>query len=136
MYKYLTLFYLVTSRKPREDEKDGQAYKFVSRSEMEADIKAGKYLEHGEYEGNLYGTKIDSILEVVQTGRTCILDVNPQVSNIASKTVFKILFPGEFLLCVSRGLVLFVLSELEDRLLFPSYFLVVENLVMHPSLVK
>lgn len=49
---------------------------------MEADIKAGKYLEHGEYEGNLYGTKIDSILEVVQTGRTCILDVNPQVSCI------------------------------------------------------
>jgi guanylate kinase len=76
------LFYLVTSRKPREDEKDGQAYKFVSRSEMEADIKAGKYLEHGEYEGNLYGTKMDSILEVVQTGRTCILDVNPQVSEL------------------------------------------------------
>lgn len=46
---------------------------------MEMDIKAGRYLEHGEYEGNLYGTKIDSILEVVQTGRTCILDVNPQV---------------------------------------------------------
>lgn len=80
-------FQLVTSRKPREDEKDGQAYKFVSRSEMEADIKAGKYLEHGEYEGNLYGTKIDSILEVVQTGRTCILDVNPQVSYMDSKAV-------------------------------------------------
>lgn len=72
---------LVTSRKPRDDEKDGQAYRFVSRAEMEMDIKAGRYLEHGEYEGNLYGTKIDSILEVVQTGRTCILDVNPQVYN-------------------------------------------------------
>lgn len=73
------IFSLVTSRKPRDDEKDGQAYRFVSRAEMEMDIKAGRYLEHGEYEGNLYGTKIDSILEVVQTGRTCILDVNPQV---------------------------------------------------------
>lgn len=71
----------VTSRKPRDDEKDGQAYRFVSRAEMEMDIKAGRYLEHGEYEGNLYGTKIDSILEVVQTGRTCILDVNPQVDH-------------------------------------------------------
>ncbi|XP_010374235.1 MAGUK p55 subfamily member 6 isoform X2 [Rhinopithecus roxellana] len=77
-----------TSRKPREDEKDGQAYKFVSRSEMEADIKAGKYLEHGEYEGNLYGTKIDSILEVVQTGRTCILDVNPQALKILRTSEF------------------------------------------------
>lgn len=81
---------LVTSRKPRDDEKDGQAYRFVSRTEMEADIKAGRYLEHGEYEGNLYGTKIDSILEVVQTGRTCILDVNPQVWH----TSRSITFPG------------------------------------------
>lgn len=77
-----------TSRKPREDEKDGQAYKFVSRSEMEADIKAGKYLEHGEYEGNLYGTKIGSILEVVQTGRTCILDVNPQALKVLRTSEF------------------------------------------------
>lgn len=76
------IFCSVTSRKPRDDEKDGQAYRFVSRAEMEMDIKAGRYLEHGEYEGNLYGTKIDSILEVVQTGRTCILDVNPQVYHL------------------------------------------------------
>lgn len=47
---------------------------------MERDIKESRYLEHGEYDGNLYGTKIDSIHEVVDTGRTCILDVNPQVS--------------------------------------------------------
>uniref|UniRef100_A0A5F8HLT4 Membrane palmitoylated protein 6 n=1 Tax=Monodelphis domestica TaxID=13616 RepID=A0A5F8HLT4_MONDO len=77
-----------TSRKPREDEKDGQAYKFVSRAEMEADIKAGKYLEHGEYEGNLYGTRIDSILEVAQTGRTCILDVNPQALKVLRTSEF------------------------------------------------
>lgn len=77
-YLFLNLC-AVTSRKPREDEKDGHAYRFVCRVEMEADIKAGRYLEHGEYEGNLYGTKIDSIHEVVLAGRTCILDVNPQV---------------------------------------------------------
>ncbi|XP_025025511.1 MAGUK p55 subfamily member 6 isoform X3 [Python bivittatus] len=77
-----------TSRKPRDDEKDGQAYRFVSRSEMEADIKAGRYLEHGEYEGNLYGTKIDSIIEVVQTGRTCILDVNPQALKVLRTSEF------------------------------------------------
>ncbi|KAL0166520.1 hypothetical protein M9458_038364, partial [Cirrhinus mrigala] len=67
-----------TSRRPRNDEQDGQSYRFVTRLEMEMDIKAGRYLEHGEYDGNLYGTKIDSIHEVVNTGRTCILDVNPQ----------------------------------------------------------
>lgn len=77
-----------TSRKPREDEKDGQAYKFVSRSEMETDIKNGRYLEHGEYEGNLYGTKIDSIHEVIHTGRTCILDVNPQALKVLRTSEF------------------------------------------------
>ncbi|XP_056375797.1 protein PALS2 isoform X3 [Hyla sarda] len=77
-----------TSRKPREDEKDGHAYRFVSRSEMEADVKAGRYLEHGEYEGNLYGTKIDSIHEVVMAGRTCILDVNPQALKVLRTSEF------------------------------------------------
>lgn len=69
----------VTSRKSREEERDGQNYRFVTREEMEKDIKESRYLEHGEYDGNLYGTKIDSIHEVVDAGRTCILDVNPQV---------------------------------------------------------
>ncbi|XP_018097635.1 MAGUK p55 subfamily member 6 isoform X1 [Xenopus laevis] len=77
-----------TSRKPREDEKDGHAYRFVSRTEMEGDIKAGRYLEHGEYEGNLYGTKIDSIHEVVMAGRTCILDVNPQALKVLRTAEF------------------------------------------------
>ena len=54
-------------------------YAFTSRSKMETDIKNGRYLEHGEYDGNLYGIKIDSIHEVVEAGRVCILDANPQV---------------------------------------------------------
>ena len=54
-------------------------YSFMTRSEMECDIKNGRFLEHGEYDGNLYGTKINSIHEVIETGKICILDVNPQV---------------------------------------------------------
>uniref|UniRef100_A0A8C4TJ90 Protein associated with LIN7 2, MAGUK p55 family member a n=1 Tax=Erpetoichthys calabaricus TaxID=27687 RepID=A0A8C4TJ90_ERPCA len=77
-----------TSRRPRDDEKDGQAYRFVSRVEMETDIKGGRYLEHGEYESNLYGTKIDSIHEVVNAGKTCILDVNPQALKILKTSEF------------------------------------------------
>uniref|UniRef100_A0A8C9U4P9 MAGUK p55 subfamily member 6-like n=1 Tax=Scleropages formosus TaxID=113540 RepID=A0A8C9U4P9_SCLFO len=77
-----------TSRHPRDEERDGQSYRFVTRVEMEADIKAGRYLEHGEYDGNLYGTKIDSIHEVVDTGRTCILDVNPQALKVLRTSEF------------------------------------------------
>lgn len=68
-----------TSRKLKSADRENMMYAFTSRSKMEADIKAGHYLEHGEYDGNLYGTKIDSIHEVVEAGRICILDVNPQV---------------------------------------------------------
>lgn len=54
-------------------------YSFMTRHEMECDIKNGRFVEHGEYDGNLYGTKISSIHEVIETGKICILDVNPQV---------------------------------------------------------
>ncbi|KAM3873155.1 MAGUK p55 subfamily member 6a [Diretmus argenteus] len=77
-----------TSRRPREEERDGQSYCFVTRAEMEKDIKDSRYLEHGEYDANLYGTKIDSILEVVETGRTCILDVNPQALKMLKTAEF------------------------------------------------
>ncbi|KAM9353177.1 MAGUK p55 subfamily member 6a [Symphorus nematophorus] len=77
-----------TSRHPREEERDGQNYCFVTREAMEKDIKESRYLEHGEYDGNLYGTKIDSIHEVVNAGRTCILDVNPQALKVLKTAEF------------------------------------------------
>ncbi|XP_067167976.1 MAGUK p55 subfamily member 2 isoform X4 [Apteryx mantelli] len=77
-----------TSRKPKASERDGHGYRFVSRGEMEADIRAGRYLEHGEYEGNLYGTRIDSIRAVVQAGKMCILDVNPQAVKVLRTAEF------------------------------------------------
>lgn len=79
IFLHSTLLFAVTSRKPKVDERDGQMYSFMTRSEMECDIKNGRFLEHGEYDGNLYGTKISSIHEVMETGKICILDVNPQV---------------------------------------------------------
>ncbi|TSQ23966.1 MAGUK p55 subfamily member 2 [Bagarius yarrelli] len=77
-----------TSRKPKASEKEKRMYAFTSRSKMEADIKAGRYLEHGEYDGNLYGTKIDSIIEVAEAGRLCILDVHPQALKILRTSEF------------------------------------------------
>ncbi|KAM8944707.1 MAGUK p55 subfamily member 2 isoform X1 [Vulpes vulpes] len=77
-----------TSRRPKDSEREGQGYSFVSRSEMEADIRAGRYLEHGEYEGNLYGTRIDSIRGVVAAGKVCVLDVNPQAVKVLRTAEF------------------------------------------------
>jgi len=82
VYLTSTNLFLDTSRRPRDDELNGNSYHFTSRTEMEVDVKAGRFLEHGEYDANLYGTKIESIHKVVGTGRTCILDVNPQVRGV------------------------------------------------------
>ncbi|XP_039076807.1 MAGUK p55 subfamily member 2 isoform X1 [Hyaena hyaena] len=77
-----------TSRRPKDSEREGQGYSFVSRGEMEADIRAGRYLEHGEYEGNLYGTRIDSIRGVIASGKVCVLDVNPQAVKVLRTAEF------------------------------------------------
>ncbi|KAM9843786.1 MAGUK p55 subfamily member 2a [Aulostomus maculatus] len=77
-----------TSRKPKKGERETRMYAFTSRSKMEADIKNGRYLEHGEYDGSLYGIKIDSIHEVVEAGRICILDANPQTLKVLRTSEF------------------------------------------------
>lgn len=77
-----------TSWKPKKSERESRMYAFTSRSKMEADIKNGRYLEHGEYDGSLYGIKLDSIHEVVEAGRICILDVNPQSLKVLRTSEF------------------------------------------------
>lgn len=68
-----------TSRPIREGEIDGQQYYFVTREVMEKDIAEGKYLEYGEYQDHLYGTKLDTIKDCIASGKMAIIDCNPQV---------------------------------------------------------
>ena len=63
----------------RELEEDGKAYHFTTREAMEQDIKNHLYLEYGELNGNLYGTKLESILAVIRSGKMCVLDAAPTV---------------------------------------------------------
>ncbi|XP_071943650.1 protein PALS2-like isoform X2 [Antedon mediterranea] len=67
-----------TSRTPRDSEIDGEDYIFCERLQMEEDIHNNMYLEYGDYEGNLYGTLIDSVKRVIKDNKMCVLDVNPQ----------------------------------------------------------
>ncbi|XP_061843045.1 MAGUK p55 subfamily member 5b [Nerophis lumbriciformis] len=62
-----------TTRSPRLHERNGREYHFVSRTGFEADLAAGKFIESGEYEKNLYGTSTDSVRHVVNSGRICVL---------------------------------------------------------------
>ncbi|XP_020282139.1 MAGUK p55 subfamily member 7 isoform X2 [Pseudomyrmex gracilis] len=67
-----------TSRPPRPGEVDGKEYHFVTREKMEEDIEAGKFIEHGEYKGNLYGTSSESVSSLVNAGYVCLLNPHYQ----------------------------------------------------------
>ncbi|KAL5005849.1 hypothetical protein ScPMuIL_017007 [Solemya velum] len=66
-----------TSRAPRDGEEHGKGYYFTDFDTMIEEIKEDKFLEHGEFNGNLYGTKLDTIHNVMRSGKMCVLDVNP-----------------------------------------------------------
>ena len=46
-----------TSRFPREGEKNGADYNFISREDFKQKIEKGLFFEHVEYGGNFYGTE-------------------------------------------------------------------------------
>ena len=60
-------------------ENDGEEYIFATRSEMEADIASKRFIEFGEYEGNLYGTSMEAVKSVVNAGHVAVLCPHPQV---------------------------------------------------------
>lgn len=45
---------------------------------MEADIEANKFIEHGEFRGQLYGTSTDSVKNIVNAGSVCIMNPHYQ----------------------------------------------------------
>ncbi|XP_061878958.1 discs large homolog 1-like protein isoform X8 [Entelurus aequoreus] len=66
-----------TTRPKRDYEVDGRDYHFVaSREQMEKDIQEHKFIEAGQYNNHLYGTSVQSVREVAQKGKHCILDVS------------------------------------------------------------
>lgn len=43
-----------------------------------------RFLEHGEYKENLYGTSLEAIQVVMAKNKVCLVDVEPDVSSWAS----------------------------------------------------
>ncbi|XP_028831136.1 disks large homolog 1-like isoform X1 [Denticeps clupeoides] len=66
-----------TTRPKRDYEVDSKDYHFVvSRDQMEKDILEHRFIEAGQYNGHLYGTSVQSVREVAEKGKHCILDVS------------------------------------------------------------
>ncbi|XP_064186244.1 disks large homolog 1 isoform X19 [Anguilla rostrata] len=66
-----------TTRPKRDYEVDARDYHFVvSREQMEKDIQDHRFIEAGQYNNHLYGTSVQSVREVSEKGKHCILDVS------------------------------------------------------------
>ncbi|XP_072110003.1 MAGUK p55 subfamily member 7 isoform X2 [Mobula birostris] len=64
-----------TTRPKRSQETDGVEYNFISKHLFETDVQNNKFIEYGEYRGNLYGTSVDSVRSVMAKNKVCLLDV-------------------------------------------------------------
>ncbi|KAI7899920.1 guanylate kinase [Cokeromyces recurvatus] len=75
-----------TTRKPRPGEVDGKDYHFVDLQDMVKEVEAGKFIESATFSGNMYGTSIKAVEDVVQSGKVCMLDIDMQGVQSVKKT--------------------------------------------------
>ncbi|XP_017158997.1 MAGUK p55 subfamily member 5-A-like [Poecilia reticulata] len=78
-----------TTRSRREAEVSGRDYHFVSRQAFEAELAAGKLIESGEFERNLYGTSSDSVRQVINAGKICLLCLHTQALKVLRSSDLK-----------------------------------------------
>ena len=74
----LTYSVSCTTRAPREGERDGADYHFLSEAEFGRRLEAGEFLEHAEVHGHRYGTLRRTVAEGLAAGRDVLLDIDVQ----------------------------------------------------------
>uniref|UniRef100_A0A668ULQ5 Uncharacterized protein n=1 Tax=Oreochromis aureus TaxID=47969 RepID=A0A668ULQ5_OREAU len=78
-----------TTRPKKPHEKDGVEYHFVTKQQFDADVLNNKFIEHGEYKENQYGTSIEAIRSVQAKNKMCIVDVQPEALKRLRTSEFK-----------------------------------------------
>ncbi len=96
-----------TTRAPREGEKDGVNYFFLTHEEFKKKIDADGFLEHAVFCENYYGTPKDEVMRMIDSGKNVILEIEVQgalqVRSHYPEAVFVFVLPPS-------------LEELENRL--------------------
>lgn len=67
-----------TTREPRPGEVDGKDYIFLEQDEFGRWIEEDRFLEWAEYSGNLYGTPEKKVEELLDQGKSVILEIELQ----------------------------------------------------------
>lgn len=88
LFLWLALLCLIDTSRPLNRDEEFITYNQMDREEMEREIEAGSFLEHGLYGEHLYGTKLDSVRRVIQSSKMCVLDVEPTVCTHWSASIW------------------------------------------------
>ncbi|KAM5152706.1 MAGUK p55 subfamily member 4 [Mantella aurantiaca] len=67
-----------TTRPKKSYEEDGREYFFVSKEMFESMVYSHSFLEYGDYKGHMYGTSVDTVKYVLDSGKICIIDLESQ----------------------------------------------------------
>lgn len=65
-----------TTKSPSHDELSGLDYYFVTKAMFEKSIAAAEFIESGQVDGHFYGTSFKSVRDVINNGKTCILNIS------------------------------------------------------------
>ncbi|KAM9474184.1 MAGUK p55 subfamily member 3 isoform 5-T6 [Salvelinus alpinus] len=78
-----------TTRPKKPHEKEGLEYHFVTKLAFDADALSNKFIEHGEYKENQYGTSIEAIRSVQAKNKMCLVDVQPEALKTLRTSEFR-----------------------------------------------
>lgn len=95
-----------TTRRPRSDEQDGVDYYFWKPDEFLKGVNHGKFLEHAEYSGELYGTLKSDVQRILDSGRHVLLDIEvhgaEQVRTLDPKALTIFILPSDPRVLIQR----------------------------------
>ena len=95
-----------TTRAPRPGEVDGVNYYFITKEDFEERIAKGQMLEYTSYCGNYYGTPLKEALDVLDSGKNLILEIEVEgalnVKRLYPEAVLIMLLPPSFAIQESR----------------------------------
>lgn len=55
-------------------------YNYTNKEDFMKLVNEGGFIEHAQFGSNLYGTSVQAVKDVAEKGRTCILDIEMEVS--------------------------------------------------------
>ena len=85
LYKQIDNYYFsisTTTRQPRDGEKDGVEYHFITKELFEKEIKEGDFLEYAIVHNNYYGTSLKPINKALEENKLVIFDIDVQGHNL------------------------------------------------------